>query len=144
MLLGVFVSITIRGRVVSGVAQAGYYVEKYKDLFKPLLGSDPYPGTLNVKLDKCIWDYASHIKPIVIKPPEPGLCEAHVYKGWIKGLEVLVVKPLISVHDCTIVEVIASVRLRDLLGLKDGDPVEIVISGNSVYYVKPTLSDAPV
>ncbi|MEM4717400.1 MAG: DUF120 domain-containing protein [Desulfurococcaceae archaeon] len=120
-------SITIRGKVVSGIAQAGYYVERYKDLFKPLLGADPYPGTLNVKLEKCIWDYTSCIEPIVIKPSEPGLCEAYVFKGRIKGLEVLIVKPVKSVHDCTIVEIIAGVKLRDLLGLKDGDPVEIVI-----------------
>lgn len=122
---------TLRGRVVSGIARAGYYVDKYRDLFKPLLGTDPYPGTLNIKLDKCIWEYTKGLSPLVVKPSEPGLCEAYVFRGRVGGIDVLIVKPSVTIHDCTIVELIAGVKLRDLLSLRDGDVVEIAIVDES-------------
>lgn len=117
----------LRGRVVSGVARAGYYVDKYRDLFRPLLGADPYPGTLNVRLDKCIWEYTGGRSPLVVKPSEPGLCEAYVFRGRIGEIDVLIVKPSVTVHDCTVVELISVVKLRDALGLRDGDVVEITL-----------------
>lgn len=120
----------LRGRVQSGISRGGYYVEKYKELFKPLLGGDPYPGTLNVKLDKCIWEYIGDLKPLIVKPMEQGLCEAYVFKGRIGGHDVLLVKPSVTIHECSVIEIVARVRLRDALNLRDGDIVEIEVVDN--------------
>jgi len=117
----------LRGVVVSGVGVAWKYVEEYEHIFERLLGAKPYPGTLNVLLPDCYSNILAGVKPRVIQPPRPGLCKAYVYTGWLGGIKVVIVKPTKTIHDCRVVEVVAPVKLRDLLGIKDGDVVEIEI-----------------
>ncbi len=117
----------LRGLVVSGVGVAWKYVKEYEHIFERLLGAKPYPGTLNVLLPDCYSNILAGVKPHVIQPPRPGLCEAYVYAGWLGGIRVVIVKPAKTVHDCRVVEVVAPVKLRDLLGIKDGDVVKIEI-----------------
>jgi len=120
-------TLCIQGRVASGIGRGGYFVEKYSGLFEGLLDGKPYPGTLNIVLDNCYNEVLKGVEPVIINPPEPGLCSAVAYKGWIRGVRVVVLRPLASRHDCRVVEVVASVKLRDFLGVRDGDLIEICI-----------------
>lgn len=120
-------AIRIRGCVFSGSGEAAYYVKLYENSFEQLLGSKPYPGTLNIRLDKCFEEYARNIKPLVIEPPRSDLGAVHVYMGYLAGYRVLVVKPAKTRYECNVVEVVSDTKLRDILKLKDGDLVEVVI-----------------
>lgn len=117
--------ITIRGKVISGSREASKYVEEYKSEFKNILGVEPYPGTLNIKLDKCMEEITSSIKPTIIPPPRQGLGFVYAYRGFIRGIKVLVVKPELTKHDCRVVELVSTVKLREVLNLADGDIVEV-------------------
>jgi riboflavin kinase len=107
----------------------------YAKEFRKALGFTPYPGTLNLLIkDSALVDkYKRCIKkahPIVIEPPRiPGakLGKVFVYPATLSGLEVFVVRPAITVYKFNVIEVIAEKRLRDLLGLEDGDEVVVEV-----------------
>lgn len=130
MLLSEECNSYFEGVVFSGVGEGAFYVSLYTRRFLEKLGFRPYPGTLNVKvldrtreLSLCL----SRVKPIVIEPPEiPGmrLGLVYAYPAEIEGFldtSVYIVKPLITIYKSDVVEFIATVRLRDILGLRDGD-----------------------
>ncbi|MEM1641834.1 MAG: DUF120 domain-containing protein [Desulfurococcaceae archaeon] len=121
--------ITIEGRVISGVGEGAYYVEKYSRLLEKVLGEPPYPGTLNVELNTCFYDLVKEIgvPPLVIRPDQEGLGVVYVYTGKVNGVKVLVLKPAITRHKCEIVELVSSKHLRRELELRDGDVVKITI-----------------
>jgi len=49
--------ITFKGKIVSGMGEGAYYMslEGYKKQFKEKLGYEPFPGTLNLKLEDKIY-----------------------------------------------------------------------------------------
>lgn len=127
--------IRLRGTVVSGIGEGRKYVEMYSIEIEKALGFKPFPGTLNVLLDReSITRIAVvyKMKPYaVIKPPFNGLAIVYAWRGYItkrggsdKMLAYLV-RPAITVHDLSVVELVASECIRKRLGLSDGDAVEI-------------------
>ncbi len=115
----------IRGVVVSGIGEAGFYVKLYSEYFRELLGGEPYPGTLNILLESCSALEEIFSEKHLVKSLKPGLAPAYIRRGVLRGFSVVVVKPLVTRHDCGVLEVVSSVKLRDVLGLRDGDVVEI-------------------
>ncbi|MEM0030756.1 MAG: DUF120 domain-containing protein [Desulfurococcaceae archaeon] len=115
----------IRGKVISGVGEASKYVEEYGSEFEKILGVKPYPGTLNIELGECIEEIIGNIRPTIIQPPRKGLGVVYAYRGFLRGIQVLVVKPALTKHDCRVVELVSAVKLREVLGLNDGDIVEV-------------------
>jgi len=49
------------------------------------------------------------------------------FRARIRGIESAVVMPERTHHPSDVIEVVAPVKLRDVLGLRDGDRVEIEI-----------------
>lgn len=45
-------SLLFSGTVVQGLGEGAYYVKQYSDRIKKTLGFAPFPGTLNIRLDK--------------------------------------------------------------------------------------------
>lgn len=119
--------IVLKGKIVSGVGEGRRYVELYKNVLAELLGSDPYPGTLNLELEVCFYNITGRTSPLLVKPPNRDLGVVYAYRGWIENVKILLLKPSITRHDCNIVEVISTVHLRSRFGLKDGDLVDVVI-----------------
>lgn len=115
----------IRGVVVSGIGEAGFYVKLYSEYFRELLEREPYPGTLNILLESCSTLEEIFSEKHLVKPLKPGLAPAYIRRGVLRGFSVVVVKPLVTRHECRVLEVVSSVKLRDVLGLRDGDVVEI-------------------
>ena len=124
---------TIRGRVFTGVGvaagytQSGWVVEQVRERF----GFEPYPGTLNVRVDG-----AEGLEALaavragqgVALEPAPGNCAARCYPARVAGKQVAaVVVPLVAGYPDDVLELLAPVRLRDALGLRDGDLVEVEI-----------------
>ena len=129
------VSIKLSGVVISGLGEGAFYIslEGYRRAIERLLGFTPYPGTFNVKLDPQSVPYRRYLDSL------PGILIAgfsndvrtygavKAFRARIRGIESAVVMPERTHHPSDVIEVVASVKLRDVLGLRDGDRVEIEI-----------------
>ena len=127
--------IAFRGRVFSGRGEGAFYVSIYARNFRRTLGFTPYPGTLNIRLERgeveryneCL----GYIPKIVVDPPRiegVRLARVVVYRVYLNGVPVWAVRPEITVYRDDVVEVINERNLRELLGLKDGDLVYLSFS----------------
>lgn len=117
----------LRGKVVNGFGEGSRYVSIYRDVFLKYLGIDPYPGTLNIELLEPPELPMEIVKPIEIPPPSPLYGKVLAVKAWIRGVEVYIVRPLRSRHPGRIIEVVSQYNLKEKLGVKTGDVVEILI-----------------
>jgi riboflavin kinase len=120
----------MRGKVSAGKSEAQYYISKegYKRQFRETLGFEPYPGTLNIKLE-ATFAFPGE-KAILIKGFQDSnrvFGECQCYKIKLKGIEAAVVRPERSDYPDDLIEVIAPVNLRMALVLEDGDQVEVTL-----------------
>jgi riboflavin kinase len=131
--------VTIRGKVVSGLGEGGYYIsrEGYRRQFQALLGFDPYPGTLNVEVEPADREKLPELREV------PGIQvnefedEGRTFGG-VKCFKAEIqlaghgsrpcaaILPVRS-HYATVLELIAPLRLRDALGLVDGSEITVLI-----------------
>lgn len=131
----------LQGYVVSGMGEGAYYMSLsgYTKQFKKKIGYVPFPGTLNVKLERKEFVEASKqvedLDGILIK----GFSDGKRTYGWVKCFfcvlnkktECHLIKLERTHHDPTIVELISKVNIRKNANLKDGSKVSIVIPMNS-------------
>ena len=128
-------SIRIRGEVFSGVGEGRYYVslDGYRKQFKEKLGFDPYPGTLNLRIPKEEMYFRRRLdeeKGILIEgfsTEDRTFGEVKAFKCRIDGVEGAIVIPKRTHYPSEILEIIAPIKLREKLGLKDGDIVEVEV-----------------
>jgi len=133
-------SIVLRGVVVPGLGEGAVYmsIPRYVEAFREALGFEPYPGTLNIRLDE-----ESTGKRLILRESSKGIkipgfqldgrefCSVRVYRATIVGNSISVYGGALDIektkHGPEILELIAPVRLRDELRLRDGDAVEVEI-----------------
>jgi len=127
----------VNGAVFTGLGEGAYYIslKGYRKQFVRKLGFDPYPGTLNLRLmsalDRMVRDTLEKLPGIQIEGFEDGHRTYGGAKCFIAKLNnsvdgaVLVVER--TSHDNSVLEVISPARLRDRLGLKDGDIIKVSI-----------------
>jgi len=123
--------ITLKGRVSSGGGTGSLFVNLpwAKKQFKENLGFNPYPGTLNLQLssEKDVKELRNITKGIKIRSPE-GFHEGRCFKALImEKLWGAVVVPAVPGYPHDLLEILASVNLRETLGLKDGVEVEVTV-----------------
>ena len=129
--------LNLTGKVFSGLGEGAYYVSLagYKKQFKSKLGFEPFPGTLNLRLvsavDRKIRRDLNTSNGIHIDGFKDGKrtyggaeCFRSLVNGKVKSA-ILVIER--SIHDDSVIELIAPVRVRDQFKLKDGDSVSISI-----------------
>lgn len=122
------------GRVVSGLGEGSYYIrqEGYRRQFKRALGFDPYPGTLDLKLDKESLELREMLQDMPGKriegftTPERTFGPVKCFNAKLRGATVAIVLPF-RTHLTDVIEVIASKNLRKRLGLADGDRVKLEV-----------------
>ncbi len=122
------------GRVASGLGEGGYYVgqEGYRKQFKRELGFDPYPGTLDLKLDKASLEQKEVLHELPGKPIEGFTTKERTFgpvkcfPATIRDTEVAIVLPL-RTHLTNMIEILAPKHLRKELKLKDGDEVKVEV-----------------
>jgi len=128
--------IILEGRVFRGLGEGAYYVSlrEYRDWFKRVLGFEPYPGTLNVRLDEDSIPRRKQLEAlngVAIPAFQSGstlYCSAKVFRAVVnKNVEAAVVIPEKSAYGPDVVEIVARKRLRDELNLKDGDKVTVEV-----------------
>ena len=119
---------SVRGRVVSGQANFGLWLQRLSDFYEKKTGMRLYPGTLNIEL----------ATPYSL-PPEVMRLEANEYGG---SVSVSIVPCRIfdrqafllrtdqnergaGHHAQNIIEIAADIHLRDAYQLEDGDWVDV-------------------
>ena len=132
--------ITLSGTVTGGMGEGRHYIslEGYMRQFRERLGYEPFPGTLNVELTEASVRAAAGIEsmdgihidgwedeertfgpatcyPATVETPDDSYDPTHV------------IVPERTHHDESQIEIIAPVKLRDELGLDDGDVVTVVV-----------------
>jgi len=128
-------AIVIRGKVFSGVGEGRYYVslEGYRKQFVEKLGFDPFPGTLNLRIPKEQLYFRRRLDEedgILIEgfsTPDRTFGEVKAFRCKVGGVEGAIVMPKRTHYPEDVLEVIAPVKLRDVLKLKDGDYVDVEV-----------------
>lgn len=122
----------LRGVVVSGMGNFSFWIEKLEEHYRRKTGMQLFPGTLNVRLDA---PYSLPKEVIRLEASEyGGTVSVNMVPCKINGHPAFLLRTDANEegrghHPKTIVEIASNVRLRDALGLEDGDVVEIEIEG---------------
>jgi riboflavin kinase len=146
--------VIFKGKIVTGMGEGSYYMSKkgYKDQFREKLGYEPFPGTLNIKLEEQI--YKDTKKEITSYPSIyiHGFKDENRTFGWVKcyptilipgakendkvlknnknNYEKMEIESSILLlerthHNNSLVEVISPVCIKETASLKNGDIVTI-------------------
>ncbi|MDQ7030620.1 MAG: DUF120 domain-containing protein [Ardenticatenia bacterium] len=136
-------TVMLRGILVSGLGQGRAFtaLDWVRAQFLARLGIDPYPGTLNVRLEapaeQAAWERLRALPGITIEPISPEFCEARAYlvrvaKGYLsvplktaEGQQAAIILPNVPDYPHNQVELVAAVNLRRALGLVEGDAVSV-------------------
>jgi riboflavin kinase len=119
----------MRGIITAGLGQGQYFIsrEGYSRQFLDHLGFVPFPGTLNVLLEEPFPSEKQAIRIEGFQEEGRSFGKCNCYRIRLNGIEAAVVQPEKSRYPADLVEVIAPVQLRRALGLKEGDPVDVVL-----------------
>ena len=122
--------VRVRGKVAPGLGEGKYYIsrEGYRRQFSEKLGFEPSPGTLNLKLQEPFTLHDSdyiEIEGFSEEGRSFGGCICRPVR--IGGIRGAIVRPERTGYPSTLLELIAPVKLREALGLSDGDEVEVVL-----------------
>ena len=99
------------------------------------LGFSPYPATLNLRLESqeeiAAWrEMKQEIAGIGFPPPDPSFCHARCFVVDIGGRQRgAVVVPEVDGYPPNKIEVIAAVRLKDEIPVRDGDRITLEFLG---------------
>jgi len=128
--------IVLKGRLVSGMGEGAYYMSLrgYARQFRAKIGHVPFPGTLNVKLEKK--EYVEAIKQLDAMDGIriDGFSDGRRTYGWVRcfpGKINAVDSQLIRLerthHDPSVIELISRHNIRKTARLADGSKVTIRI-----------------
>jgi riboflavin kinase, archaea type len=124
-------TITFEGKVITGEGNGKKYLALpwVKQQIEEKAGFTPFLGTLNLKLTRAEAErrkLLNKTKSARICPAE-GYCMGLLFKASIADVECAVVLPQVKSYPDNVLEVIASVDLRDKLKVKDGDAVAVSV-----------------
>lgn len=122
--------ITLAGVVATGLGRgAGFMAIPWvRDGVRGLVGFDPYPGTLNVRLVDpaaiAAWRIVQDGPALRLTPPPPEVCGARLFRVTVApDVEAAIVVPDVMGHGEETLELIAPVHVRSHLGLREADRV---------------------
>ena len=119
----------LRGRVASGIGDLTKWMLPNREVYAAATGEDLYPGSLNVVLD-VPWFVPAGAQRLEPSDFRVGGVGMSIVPCAINGLPAFILRSDrnnagIGNHPPTVIEVAASVRLRDALALADGDEVVV-------------------
>ncbi len=123
----------LTGVVFTDLGQAASFMalEWVQQSLREGLGFSPYPATLNLRLESenemAVWrEVKRELSGLSITPPNPSFCQARCFlveiEGKVKGAVLL---PGVEGYPVDKIEVIAPVRLKDALRLRDGEKITL-------------------
>lgn len=125
--------IVFRGKVAAGRGQGQYFTQLnwVCKQFSIKFGFEPVAGTFNVKLspeDGARLESLNGLAGVRITSPDPGFCDAKCFPVRIGTLSGALVIPLVEKYPRDVLEIVAPVILRQALGVKDNDLVEVHVT----------------
>lgn len=135
--------IDFEGHIITGMGEGAYYMSLngYKKQFKEKLGYEPYPGTLNIKLNSMLFIEA---KKEMLKYPSiyiEGFSDQSRTYGWVKcypayindsmniNSSILILER--THYDDSILEIIAPFSIKEQFSLKNGDYIKLKVNTNN-------------
>ncbi|QLG63517.1 DUF120 domain-containing protein [Halorarum salinum] len=132
--------LTLSGRVTGGMGEGRHYISLsgYMEQFRERLGYEPFPGTLNVELTEASVRAGAGMESVdgvhidgwedEERTFGPATCYAARVEATGGSFEPAhVIVPERTHHDESQLEVIAPVKLREELGLEDGDELSVSV-----------------
>ena len=124
-------TLCVKGKVFSGKGEGAEFIKLpwVRKQIKEKLGFIPHPGTLNIKLAEDSIRLKSLKKAESIEiSPAMGFCHGRCYNAYLMdNLECAIIAPDVENYPEDIMEIIASINLREKLRLEDGNIVEVRI-----------------
>ena len=127
-------SIVVKGRIVTGIGVGSRFIgmEWVREQILEKLGFDPYVGTLNVRMDEeTSRRYHSLLEGregIPLEPLDERYHRGKCYRSRINDrVDGAIIVPIVPDYPADIMEIIAPVNLREILGLQDGSEVTVEI-----------------
>ena len=120
----------LRGRVVSGRASFGFWIERLNTFYAKKTGMQFYPGTLNIELPS---PYSLPADVVRLEANEYGgsvsvnIVPCRIFDRQAFLLRTDQNEQGTGHHSRNIIEIATNVRLRDAYQLKDGDWVEVEV-----------------
>lgn len=132
--------VELKGKVMSGMGEGAYYMSLtgYTKQFKSKIGYVPFPGTLNVKLDKKEYTEAVRQFEALDGNIIEGFSDGQRTYGWVKcfdaklnhSIKCQLIRLERTHHDTSIVELISKTNLRKSSKITDGSKVTITVPIN--------------
>ena len=120
--------------MLSGVNEGAHFLGLgwVRDAIRRIAGFDPFPGTLNVRFveEDALprWRALRRDAGLSLAPPDAQACGGRLLPALVEGrIPAAVVIPDVTRYEDEVLEVVAPVRLRTVLGLRDGDRVRLGI-----------------
>lgn len=122
----------IKGTVTSGQGKGAYFMSLpvYKTQFEKQLNFSPFPGTLNIKISEEEIDAIHSIgedKLEIIEGKDNFGDVLLVHATLNNEIDGAIVFPKKTTNKENILEFITSKKLKDAMGIKDGDSVKITL-----------------
>ncbi len=128
--------IILEGKLVSGMGEGAYYMSLggYTRQFKARIGHVPFPGTLNVQLDKREHVEATKQLDAMDGVRIDGFSDGRRTYGWVKcfackvnSIDSQLIRLERTHHDPSVIELISRHNIRGSAKLSDGSKVTIKI-----------------
>ena len=129
----------LEGVLVSGLGQGAQFmaIPWVRDAVRRLVGFDPYPGTLNVRLVEpdmvAAWRTIQNGPALRLAPPPPEECGARLFRVTVApALDAAIIVPDVTRHGDDTLELIAPIHVRYHLGLNDHERVALHVGHDPV------------
>lgn len=126
--------LVLTGKIVSGVGKAAFFTQLdwVQDQCEEKYDFRPYPGTLNLEIKEdglSVIEALQNRPATELIPTDPNFCTARtlpVSLGSQKGIIIIPAED-VRVHGKNIVEIMAAVRIKDMLNVNDGDVITVLV-----------------
>jgi riboflavin kinase len=127
---------SLKGEVIGGLGEGRYYVSLsgYHHQFVEKLGFDPFPGTLNLRLDAPSIQIRNRLEALGwigvegFKADDRTFGDARCLPCSIEGYQCAIIVPGRTHYPEDVIEVISPVELRKALHLKERDRVTVEVA----------------
>ena len=130
--------LVISGKVFSGANKAAFFTQLswVQEQCREKFGFIPFPGTLNLEIEPAeierlekVWDQEWES----LAAPDENFCSSRVLPVWVGPVKGILIRPddHVAIHGRHVMEILAPVKLREVLAVTDGDRVEVRLSGRA-------------